>query len=404
MISELLNRRFIALLIVSFFSSFVAAPVSTLLPIYVEADLRGTPFFSAGLRAAFLILGGVFAVPAGRLSDVWGVKPVYVLGTLGPVLAGAIFFSGDPLLLMALCTGIGISFGFNSAGGQSYLISAAPASVIGMASAGYFLGNTLGSASGNLLSGPIADAFGFQSLGLLVALAGVGLVLMSMVILPVIPSPQSVDRRHDLSALMHLFRRLDLCLLLGIRYLPTSYWGAVTLLLPLLIFRITGTSKAATDYTAISLTIAACFQVLTGRLCDRMGRWRPILVSASLVAISALGLALTAHRLAGIYVFGILATASAWSLSTTMPGLIQLIARENEKGRVVGAAHLAWSMGMLSGSLGGGKLIDRGIAWPFGISVLFCLGALACGIGLYRLHGKNNHGQVPTGANRDDHR
>ena len=388
MYSELLNRRFIALLIVSFFSSFVSAPLNTLLPVYVEADLLGTPLFSGGLRAAFLILGGVFAVPAGRLADTWGVKPVYVLGTLGPVLAGIIFFYGDPLLLTALCTGIGISSGFNSAGGQSYLISAAPSSVIGIASAGYFLGNTLGAASGNFLSGPIADAFGFQTLGFCITLAGVVLVLMSILTLPVIPSPESADNGRNLSAFIQLFRRLDVRLLLGIRYLPTSYWGAVTLLLPLLIFRIAGTSTAATNYSAISLIIAACFQVLTGRLCDRIGRWRPILVSASLVAISALGLALTAHTLVGIYVFGILATASAWSLSTTMPGLIQLIAREDEKGRVVGAAHLAWSLGMLSGSLGGGKLINWGPIWPFGISVLFCLGALACGIGLFRLYGK----------------
>ena len=391
MYSELFNRRFIALLIVSFFSSFVSAPLNTLLPVYVEADLLGTPLFSGGLRAAFLILGGVFAVPAGRLADTWGVKPVYVLGTLGPILAGVIFFSGDPILLTALCTGIGISSGFNSAGGQSYLISAAPSSVIGIASAGYFLGNTLGAASGNFLSGPIADTFGFQTLGFCITLAGVGLVLMSILTLPAIPSPKSADNGRNLSAFLQLFRRLDVCLLLGIRYLPTSYWGAVTLLLPLLIFRIAGTSTAATDYSAISLIIAACFQVLTGRLCDRIGRWRPILVSASLVAISAIGLALTAHTLTGIYVFGILATASAWSLSTTMPGLIQLIARENEKGRVVGAAHLAWSLGMLSGSLGGGKLIDWGPIWPFGISVLFCLGALACGVGLYRLHGKNEN-------------
>ncbi len=391
MYSELLNRRFIALLIVSFFSSFVSAPLNTLLPVYVEADLLGTPLFSGGLRAAFLILGGVFAVPAGRLADTWGVKPVYVLGTLGPILAGVIFYSGDPLLLTALCTGIGISSGFNSAGGQSYLISAAPSSVIGIASAGYFLGNTLGSASGNFLSGPIADTFGFQTLGFCITLAGVVLVLMSILILPAIPSPKSADNSRNLSEFIQLLRRLDVCLLLGIRYLPTSYWGAVTLLLPLLIFRIAGTSTAATNYSAISLIIAACFQVLTGRLCDRIGRWRPILVSASLVAISALGLALTAHTLTGIYAFGILATASAWSLSTTMPGLIQLIAREDEKGRVVGAAHLAWSLGMLSGSLGGGKLIDKGPIWPFGISVLFCLGALACGVGLYRLYGKQEN-------------
>lgn len=217
------------------------------------------------------------------------------------------------------------------------------------------------------------------------------LVLMSILTLPAIPSPKSGKNGRNLSEFIQLFRRLDVCLLLGIRYLPTSYWGAVTLLLPLLIFRIAGTSTAATNYSAISLIIAACFQVLTGRLCDRIGCWRPILVSASLVATSALGLALTAHTLTGIYAFGILATASAWSLSTTMPGLIQLIAREDEKGRVVGAAHLAWSLGMLSGSLGGGKLINWGPIWPFGISVLFCLGALACGVGLYRLHGKNEN-------------
>ena len=100
--SELLNRRFIALLIVSFFSSFVSGPLNTLLPVYVEAELLRAPLFSAGLRAVFLILGGVFAVPAGRLCDAWGVKPVYVLGALGPILAGVIFFTGDPLLLTAL--------------------------------------------------------------------------------------------------------------------------------------------------------------------------------------------------------------------------------------------------------------------------------------------------------------
>ncbi|MCE2434126.1 MAG: MFS transporter [Candidatus Latescibacteria bacterium] len=251
MYSELLNRRFIALLIVSFFSSFVSAPLNTLLPVYVEADLLGTPLFSGGLRAAFLILGGVFAVPAGRLADTWGVKPVYVLGTVGPILAGVIFSSGDPLLLTALCTGIGISSGFNSAGGQSYLISAASSSVIGIASAGYFLGNTLGAASGNLLSGPIADIFGFQTLGFCITLAGVVLVLMSILTLPAIPSPKTADNGRNLSAFIQMFRRLDVCLLLGIRYLPTSYWGAVTLLLPLLIFRIAGTSTAATNYSAI---------------------------------------------------------------------------------------------------------------------------------------------------------
>jgi DHA1 family multidrug resistance protein-like MFS transporter len=388
-ISPLLNKRFIALLIISFFSSFVAAPLNSLLPVYVESELARAPIFSASLRAVFLILGGIFAVPAGRLADGWGVKPVYLIGVLGPVLTGSIFFTGDPLLLTFLCTGIGLSFGFNSAGGQSYLISAAPASVIGTASAGYFLGNTLGAASGNLFAGPIADALGFQTLGLCATIAGLGLILLTILILPAIPAPESSGSDRSLSGLIKLLKRADIRLLLGIRYFPTSYWGAVTLLLPLLIYRLTGTYTAATTFTAISLSIAAIFQILTGRLCDRIGRWRPILISATLVAVSALGLALTGHTLWGLYTFGIVAAASAWSLSTTMPGLIQLIADEGEKGRVVGAAHLSWSLGMLSGSLGAGTLVEWGPAYPFAFGFLFCLGALLCAIGLYRIHGQD---------------
>ncbi|MCZ6636100.1 MAG: MFS transporter [bacterium] len=386
--SILFNRRFIALLAVSFLSSFVSSPLYALLPVYVESDLNRSPLFSAGLRALFLILGGIFAVPAGRLADHWGVKPTYVLGTIGPILAGIVFLTGDPFLLAALCIGVGISFGFNSAGGQSYLISAAPSSIIGIASAGYFLGNTLGTASGNLFAGPIAESLGFYALGWIACLASAILFIGAVLLLPSIPpTERNPQENRSLFGSFHLLRRSDVRLLLGIRYLPTCYWGAVTLLIPLLLFRITGTKTAATNFSAVSLSLAACFQLLTGRLCDRIGRWRPILVSASLVTLSALGLALTGHTLTGLYAFGILASASAWSLSTTMPGLLQLIGGETEKGRVVGLAHLVWSLGMLSGNLGGGKLIDWGPAIPFGIAVFFCLGALLCGIGLYRQYG-----------------
>ena len=386
----LLNPRFIALLVVSFFSSFVSAPLNSLLPVYIEEDLLRSPLFSGGLRSAFLLLGGIFAVPAGRLADAWGIKPVYTLGVLGPTLVGVVFLTGDPLILTGLCVGIGISFGFNSAGGQSYLISAAPATVIGIASAGYFLGNTLGAASGNLFAGPIADALGFQMLGICAALSGIALVALSLSILPRIPTVKTTaTQARSLAGGIALLKRTDVCLLLGIRFLPTSYWGAVTLLLSLLIFRLTESKTAATTFWSISLTIAALFQIFTGRICDRIGRWRPILVSSFLVACSALGLALTGHTLIGLYAFGGMATASAWSLSTTMPGLIQHIAHEGEKGRIVGMAHLAWSLGMLTGSLGGGALIEWGPQWPFGIGVAFCLGAFLCGVGLYRIHGRN---------------
>lgn len=384
LLSTLLNRKFVALLLVSFGISFLNAPRYALLPVYVEADLLRTPVFSAGLKAIFLILGGLFALPAGALADRWGPKRVYLLGTLTPALAALVFLSSDVMLLATFCIGIGITSGFDSAGGQSYLIRAVGPKLIGTASAGYFLGNTLGTSLGNLIAGPVADQQGYASLGTL-ALMGSGVLVVGAILgLPHVQGSPRPEASQAVDKPSRLVWRKEVLLLLGIRYLPTCYWGAFTLVLPLLIYRTTGSNTAVTTFSAVSLGIAACFQLLTGRICDRRSRWGPILIAAGVETISALGLAVWHDSVTGLYVWGIIAAASAWSLSTTMPGLIQLIARDEEKGKLVGTAHFVWSAGMLTGNLGGGWLVDFRPEMVFYFGGLFCLGAWLCGVGLYR--------------------
>ena len=380
-------------MLVSFGISFLNAPKYALLPVYVEADLLRTPIFSAGLKAIFLILGGLFALPAGNLADRWGPKWVYLFGTLTPALAALVFLSNDVILLATFCIGIGITSGFDSAGGQSYLIRAVNPKVIGTASAGYFLGNTLGTSLGNLIAGPVADHHGYASLGML-ALAGSVILMIGAVIgLPhVQSSPGRVDvRTESAGKSTQLVWRKEVLLLLGIRFLPTCYWGAVTLVLPLLIYRATGSNTAVTTFSTVSLGIAACFQMLAGWICDRRGRWGPILVASGIETVSAIGLAFWHDSITGLYVWGIIAAASAWSLSTTMPGLIQLIARDEEKGKLVGTAHSVWSAGMLIGNLGGGWLVNFRPGMPFFIGSGLCAGAWLFGVELYR--GRSNHGE-----------
>jgi MFS family permease len=350
-------------------------PLQALFPIYVESDLKQSTFVAAELRTALVLLGGLFAIPGGALCDRLGRRRTFLIGLTGAVAAGGIFLARDTGLLLLLCGYVGLMSGFQTTGGQSYMMAAVPRERLGMASALYFQSGTLGIALGSRLGGPMADAQGFAALGqTMIALAA--LVLLGAAFLLPDAAPVTGRRSFALGPLLAAYARLlrlpRVRLLLLLRYLPTCYWGAATLILPLLIFRLTGTKSSAALYAAVSLLVAAVCQVLTGRWCDRAGLHRPVRVAAAGVAISAALTALFATSLVGLYVFGIAGAAAAWSLSTTMPGIIHDVAPEGEQGTVVGAAHLAWSAGMLSGSLGAGALVDWRPGAPFAVTALLC--------------------------------
>lgn len=366
-LKELSTPPFVALWIASFVIGTLSAPVMSLLAVYVEAELGRTPLFSAGLRSLFILLGGLFAVPAGILCDKIGTKKTYVLGSTGALVSGLIFLTDRPVWLVAICVYIGVATGFSTTASQAYLIHAAPRSSLGLGSAAFFLGSTLGSALGNRLTGLVVDTAGFRTIGIwmsaamLVVLVGITLLMPELASRPA----AGVRSRASWRDYTRLLARPSIRLLVGVRYLPTCYWGAATLLIPLLIFRATGTTSSAANYTAVSLCVASLFQVMTGRLCDRFGPKTPALVASIGVTASALLTAIFARSALGLYVFGVTGAAAAWSLSTTMPGIINDVSGPDEKGQVVGMAHLAWSVGMLTGSLWGGKAIESSAGLPF---------------------------------------
>lgn len=373
------DRALIGLAVAAFLSGMAGGPLQALFPVYVEAELGQKTLVAAELRTALVLLGGLFAIPGGALCDRMGRRRTFLIGLSGAVAAGGIFLAREPALLLLLCGYVGLMSGFQTTGGQSYMMAAVPRERLGIASALYFQSGTLGIALGSRLGGPVADAHGFATLGRDMIVLAAAVLLLAGLFLP--DAAPVVGRRGFalgplLAAYGRLLRLPRVRLLLLLRYLPTCYWGAATLVLPLLVFRLTGTKSSAALYAAVSLLVAAVCQVLTGRWCDRAGLQRPVCVAAAGVAISAALTALFAHSLVGLYLFGITGAASAWSLSTTMPAIIHDVAPEGEQGTVVGAAHLAWSAGMLSGSLGGGALVDWRPGAPFAVTALLC--AAAC--------------------------
>jgi MFS family permease len=385
---SLLSRNFTALWLVAFGIGLVSAPVSSLFPVYVEDELHRSPMFTGALRSLMMLMGGLMALPGGAMSDTLGRKPTYLLGLTTAITSGLVFLTHRPGLLVGLCLYTGMTMGLQSAAGQTYLMDAVPSSVLGLATAGYFLGATLGNAMGNFIFGPLIDAASFGLAGRWITAGAAVVIVGGALFMPSLPRAAAAPPRLTLGSLMDyrgILGRPEVLLLVGLRYLPTAFWGVHNLCIPLLIFRLTGSKATVAQYTGAYLLLAAVCQIVTGRLCDRYGRKWPVWIASTLVTLSAVGLASTPHHLGGLYAFGMLGAAAAWSLSTTMPGLVNERAGAAEKGRVLGVTHLAWSFGMLSGSLGGGKLVNLNPALPFLITAVGCAVAVVLGIGLFRI-------------------
>ena len=377
----LLSRAFLALCLIYFLDSFLSAPFQALFPVYIEADLAQPPWFTGYLRGLMLLLGGVFAVVAGRLCDRFGRKTTLMIGLVGSALTGLVFRTADPWGLSCLLLAMGAASGPWSTAGQSILITAVTPARLGLGGALYFLSNTLGSSLGSLCTGLVKTTYSFAQIGATMSIGVVAVIALAFVLLPGdAPSPTTTaqaTRLNTWTAYRPLLGRGDVHLLLSLRLTITTFWGMATLALPLLIYRV-GASEALPAYFAsLSLVVAACCQLSVGYLNDRFGRTAPLLGSAVGIFLSALGLALWHDTLVGLFACGTALTATAWAVSTLIPRLINDVAAADEKNRLVGLGHLAWSGSMVVGSLLGGYLIEINVALPFYIgTALSALGAL----------------------------
>jgi MFS family permease len=189
-----------------------------------------------------------------------------------------------------------------------------------------------------------------------------------------------------------IMRRREVQLLVGLRLLPTCYWGVATLLVPVLLYRASHQLSTASYFTGISLALAAGCQLLTGRVADRVGRRAPVVLLTSLIVVAAVLTGLFAGSVPGLYASGILGACAAWSLSTLMPGLIKELSEAGEEGRTLALTHLVWSTAMLCGSLAGGALIALGNGLPFLLVGALNVGAVGLAVALLR------RGRAPLAA------
>jgi MFS family permease len=308
---------------------------------------------------------GMFAsLWGGSMSDRWGHKWVLVIGVAGMAVSSLLYASRLPWLVVVLWSLSGAGLGFATLSSQGYLTLMASAGNLGVYSALYNLGYTIGGAVGIPIAAVILGQDNFNGMG--VALTGFGLfTILATTFMPHHrPSKRSRNSEFTSSGYGALIRRPRIILLGLLRFLPTCYFGLTTLL-PLLIKKLGGSNADVAWFAAGSSVFASLTQLAAGRLSDRRGVRTPTLIAFGVILVSIVGTISTAQSVWGIYIFGSLGIGAAWALSTLLPGLVAVAAEAEVHGRVFGMLHLLWTLAMILGTLLGGELLEIDARLPF---------------------------------------
>lgn len=352
------------LLIVQLLSGIVLIPLSNYFSIYLNEEMAYPVRQVARVIALGQVVGMLASLVGGSMSDQWGHKWVLVLGVAGMAVSSLLYVFRSPWLVVVLW-GLGSAgMGFAALSSQGYLTLAASASTLGLSSALYNWGYTIGGAVGAPLAAVILGQDNFYALGM--ALAGLGLFTALIAsFLPHLRPPsgprETTPVANGYSALL---RRRRIFILGMLRFLPTCYYGLMTLL-PLLIKQQGGNNTAVAWYVAGSSIFASLAQLFAGRAADRWDVRLPTVIAFGAIMVAIAGTIITAESVWGLYFFGALGVGAAWALSTLLPGMVTTAAEPEIHGRIFGMLHLLWTFAMILGTLLGGALLEIDVRLPF---------------------------------------
>lgn len=361
-------------------------PQASFFVIYLQEQFGLSPVAISSVVAGAQVAGMLTALLGGAITARLGSKWVLVAGL---VLSGlnSLAFQSNIFWLAALLwfTG-GVGLALVTVSSASYLTEVSARGNVGIFAAVYALSMTVGGALGNPLAGVLIDQSGYQPFGwatLAVAAAAALIVSVGMARIQG-QTARPVGLREFWSGLASTIRPLNIRTLAGMRSLPTFFYGMLTVLIPLFINHLTGSKVTVAAYGTTSLVVSSAAQLIIGRAADRWGARRPTIAAYSALILSAAGLVLWNDTVWGLFTFGVLGVAAAWSLSTLLYVWVSDGVPKAEHPATFGLLHAVWSLSMITGSVLGGWFATTLPGLPFLLAGLLNTGAFFLVSAYYR--------------------
>ncbi len=163
-----------------FFASFMGSAIHIALPA-ISQDFHADVILLGWMVTSYLIASGVFLIPFGRISDMVGIKKVFLYGICLSTLSSAIAVfsvSAEMLLVLRIIQGIGAAMVMGNT--MALITSTFPAKdrgrALGINIAAVYLGLSLGPVLGGLLT----EYFGWRSIFAINVPAGMIIILLTI--------------------------------------------------------------------------------------------------------------------------------------------------------------------------------------------------------------------------------
>jgi MFS family permease len=355
-------------------TAFYAAIVP-LLPHYV--DELGLSQTQAGVLTASYAAGTlVGAIPAGILVSHIGVRRTVLVGLASLAGSSIVFgFADQAWVLEAARFAQGLGGACTWAGGFAWLLAGQP-----VERRGALIGSTIAAAIGGVMLGPVLGAAAVElSPELIFGGVAAGAVLLAAWALQV-PAPHFEGA--GLSGLLKARRGAALWVALGLVTLPSTFTGAVEVLLPLRLDELGAGAVAVGAVFLVSAGTEGVMSPFVGRVSDRRGRMGPIRLGLALAIIVGIALPLIGEL--ALLMVGTVAIFAALALFWA-PAMAMLSEESERAGLDQGLAaslmNLTWAGGqVVGGAIGGGLADIGGDGLAYGLLVSACAVTLAAAL------------------------
>jgi predicted MFS family arabinose efflux permease len=305
----------------------------------------------AGAYPIGALAGGI---PSGLATARFGARPVTIAGILVIAVTTVIFATADSILVLdaaRFAQGFGSSFAWTA--GLTWLVSSTPAArrgqTIGTAMAAAIVGALFGPVLGGVAS-VVGQGVAFGAAALLAVALGVWAFLTDE------PPP---SKPQPLAIFIRALRNRRIALGVWFVILPALLFGTMGVLAPLRLEELGFTAVAIGTLWLCTAALEATANPIVGRITDRVGRIRPMMVLAlcSAIAAAALPWPDRAAVLAAVVVVASIVFGTFWT-----PAMALLSDEAEARGLQYAYAfaliNIAWAPGQALGAAGGGGLAE----------------------------------------------